>query len=110
MDLLTDSDEMVLALVHPLVQVYTVPTTGQLAYAGHICNFRQKVGKFISRLPTVPQDMPFVQIRPRSLGNRPSFRAPFKVKVHKLRHAFLWLKQYNPYYHDVEWLDSSVAE
>ena len=76
-DLLTDSDEMVLALVHPLVQVYTVPTTGQLAYVGHICNFRQKVAKFISRLPTVPQDMPFVQIRPRSLGNRPSFRAPF---------------------------------
>ena len=109
-DLLTDSEEMVLALVHPLVQVYTVPTTGQLAYVGHICNFRQKVAKFISRLPTVPQDMPFVQIRPRSLGNRPSFRAPFKVNVDKLRHAFLWLKQYNPYYHDIEWLDSSAAE
>ena len=32
---------MVLALVHPLVQVYTIPRTGQLAYVGHVCNFRQ---------------------------------------------------------------------
>ena len=99
-----------LALVHPLLQVYTLPSTGQVAYVGHVCNFRQKVSKFISTLPTVPQDMPFVQVRPRSMGNRPSFRAPFKVNVDKLRHAFLWLKEFNPYYHDVEWLDASAAE
>ena len=34
---LTDHEEMVLALVHPLIQVYTIPRTGQLAYVGHIC-------------------------------------------------------------------------
>ena len=45
---LTDHEEMVLALVHPLVQVYTIPRTGQLAYVGHICNFRQKVTTFLS--------------------------------------------------------------
>ncbi len=84
---LSDSEEMVLALVHPLLQVYTIPKTGQLAYVGHICNFRQKVSKFVATLPTMPQDMPFVQIRPRSMGNRPTFRAPFKVDVRKLRHA-----------------------
>ena len=33
---LTDHEEMVLALVHPLVQVYTLPRTGQLAHVGHI--------------------------------------------------------------------------
>ena len=31
---LTDNEETVLALVHPLVQVYTLPRTGQLAYVG----------------------------------------------------------------------------
>ena len=62
---LTDHEEMVLALVHPLVQVYTIPRTGQLAYVGHICNFRQKVSKFLSSLPTLPEEMPFVQVRPR---------------------------------------------
>ena len=108
--LLSDSEEMVLSLIHPLLQTYTLRSTGQVAYVGHVCNFRQKVSKFISSLPTVPQDMPFVQIRPRSIGNRPSFRAPFKVNVEKLRHAFEWLKKYNPYYHDVEWLEASAAE
>ena len=55
---LTDHEEMVLALVHPLVQVYTIPRTGQLAYVGHICNFRQKVSEFLSRLPTLPDEIP----------------------------------------------------
>ena len=32
---LTDYEEMVLALAHPLLQVYTIPKTGQLAYVGH---------------------------------------------------------------------------
>ena len=37
---LTDQEEMVLSLIHQLVQVYTLPRTGQLAYVGHVCNFR----------------------------------------------------------------------
>ena len=60
---LTDFEEMVLALVHPLVQVYSVPSTGELAYVGHVCNFRQRVSKFLSSLPTLPVDMPFVLVR-----------------------------------------------
>ena len=48
---LSDHEEMVLALVHPLVQVYTIPRTGQLAYVGHICNFRQQ-GNNIPLSPT----------------------------------------------------------
>ena len=51
---------MVPALVHPLVQVYTIPRTGQLAYVGHICNFRQNVTKFLRTLPVTPTDMPVV--------------------------------------------------
>ena len=62
---LTDHEEMVLGLVHPLVQVYTIPRTGQLAYVGHICNFRQKVTKFLTSLPLLPADMPIVHVRPR---------------------------------------------
>ena len=108
--LLTDHEEMVIALVHPLVQVYTIPRTGQLAYVGHICNFRQKVAKFLKSLPIPKKDFPFVMVRPRSLRNRPSGKAPFKVDVHKLRHAFYWLKQNNPYYYNVEWNEVQEAE
>ena len=90
---LTDHEEMVLSLVHPLVQVYTIPRTGQLAYVGHICNFRQKVTKFLASLPLMPADMPVVHVRPRKYKGKPGGRALFKVDVLKLKAAFLWLRR-----------------
>ena len=81
---LTDHEEMVLALVHPLVQVYTIPRTGQLAYVGHICNFRQKVTEFLSCLPLMPSYMPFVMVRPHKYKSHGPGKAFFKVGVCKL--------------------------
>ena len=106
---LTDHEEMVLALVHPLVQVYTIPRTGQLAYVGHICNFHQKVSQFLSRLPTMPDEMPFVQVRPRRYKNHVPPKALFKVDVQKLRLAFAWLKIHSPYYQEVEWNEKAAT-
>ena len=106
---LTDYEEMVLALVHPLVQVYSIPRTGQLAYVGHICNFRQKVMKFLSSLPVMPRDMPFVQVRPRKFKGHPGGKSLFKVDVRKLRAAFVWLRQHNPYYFNVDWREDAAA-
>ena len=104
---LTDSEEMVLALIHPLVQVYTIPKTGQLAYVGHVCNFRQKVVKFVASLPILPQDMPFVFVRPRVLKTQKSHPAPFKVDVNKVKRAYDWLKAHNPYYANIPWEPSA---
>ena len=67
--LLTDQEDMVISLVHPLLQVYTLRRTGQLAYVGHVRKFRQNVQKFVASLPILPQDMPFVMVRPRTLRN-----------------------------------------
>ena len=91
-----------MVLVHPFVQVYTIPRTGQLVYVGHICNFRQKVTRFFASLPTMPADMPFVHVRPRKYRGDAFGTALFKVDVHTLRVAFIWLKANNPYYYDVE--------
>ena len=99
-----------LALVHPLVQVYTIPKTGQLSYVGHVCNFHQKVTEFLSKLPTLPANMPFVKVRPRNFAGKPCRKAPFTVNVIKLRHAFEWLRKYNPYYRDVEWREDWAQE
>ena len=54
--------------------------------------------------------MPFVKVRPRSFGGRPSRRAPFTVNIQKLRHAFEWLRANNPYYRDVEWREDWAQE
>ena len=106
---LSDSEEMVLALIHPLVQVYTIPKTGQLAYVGHVCNFRQKVAKLLYYLPVMPHEMPFVMVRPRFLRGRRSTAAPFKIDVVKVKQAFQWLQLYNPYYRDVSWDSGAEA-
>ena len=101
---LTDFEEMVLALVHPLVQVYTIPTTGELAYVGHVCNFRQKVSKFLSSIPALKQGFPaMVVVRPRQAHGQGSNRLPFPVNVKRLREAYMWLKVHNPYYKNVLW-------
>ena len=96
---LTDGEEMVLALVHPLCQVYSIPRTGQLAYVGHVCNARQKVTEFLKALPTLPSKMPYVKVRPRSFGGRPCMKAFFRVDDSNLPVAFLWLKKNNPVPH-----------
>ena len=110
MALLTDHEEMLIALVRPLVQVYTIPRTSQLAYVGLICNFRQKVAKFLKLLPIPKKDTFFVMVRPRSFRNRPFGKAPFKKDVNKLRDLFHWLKQNNPYYYGVEWNEARKME
>ena len=55
---LTDHEEMAISLIHPLVQVYTVPRTGQLAYVGYVCNFRQNVQNFSRRCPSCHRTCP----------------------------------------------------
>ena len=108
---LTDFEEMVISLVHPLVQVYTIPRTGELAYVGHVCNFRQDVKKFMDKLPVMPKDMPTVFVRPRaSAGNLDRIkRKSFAVNMDRLRAAYAWLQEHNPYYKSIEWDESAAA-
>ena len=98
---LDDFGEMVLSLVHPLVQVYSIPKTGELAYVGHTCNFRQNVKSFMTRLPMRPAEMPMLMVKPRppagkAVDTRP--RNPFKVNTVQLRAAFEWLRRHNVQY------------
>ena len=57
----------------------------------------------------MPRDMPFVQVRPRKFKGHPGGKSLFKVDVHKLRAAFAWLRQHNPYYFNVEWREDAAA-
>ena len=108
---LTDFEEMVISLVHPLVQANTIPRTGELAYVGHVCNFRQNVDRFMSTLPVLPQDMPTLFVRPRQSASNPDRmkRKPFEVNMVRLRAAFAWLKEHNHHYRDIPWDDDAAA-
>ena len=48
----TDHEEMVISLVHPLVQVCTIPCAGQFACVGHMCGIREKVTNNYAELAT----------------------------------------------------------
>ena len=49
-------------------------------------------------------------MRPRKLRSHAAGKALFKIDVQKLRLAFAWLKEHNPYYYNVEWReDAAVA-
>ena len=115
---LTDFEEMVLSLVHPLVQVYTIPSTGELAYVGHVCNFRQHVTEFLSTLPVRPEKVPIVIVRPRRKAGSvaagagdPAWkpRKAHQVRMACLRRAFGWLKENNALYAEVEWDEGAQA-
>ena len=67
------------------------------------------MSEFLSRLPTLPDEMPFVQARPRKYKSHAPPKALFKVDVQKLRLAFDWLKRHNPYYQEVEWNENNEA-
>ena len=84
-------DDMI-SLVHPLVQVYTIPTTG--------------VQQWIRNLPVRPADMPFVLVKPRKY-QKP--RPPVPVDTQKVKRAFEWLKANNPYYYNIEWGEDNEA-
>ena len=92
-----------LAEVHSLVQMYTIPKTGQLSYVGHVCNLHHKVTECMSKLSTLPANMPFVKVRPRNSAGQLCRKAAFTVNVEKLRRVFEWLRKYNTYYRVVEW-------
>ena len=108
---LTDFEEMVISLVHPLVQVYTIPRTGELAYVGHVCNFRQNVCQFMSKIPVLPKNMPTIFVRPRQSAANPDrmVRKPFAVNMDRLRVAFAWLKEHNHYYQAIIWDEDAAA-
>ena len=51
LDALTDVEAMLVARVHPLVQVFTLYPSGQLGYVGHIVNLEQKAVEFLEAAP-----------------------------------------------------------
>ena len=61
-------------------------------------------------MPTLPDEMPFVQVRFRKYKKHAPLKALFEVDVQALRLAFAWLKRHNPYYQEVEWNENAAPD
>lgn len=95
---LTDFEEMLVSRVHPLVQVFTLFPSGQIAYVGHIVNYRQHSIEWITDLPLKPVDVPLILVRrkTREAAGIQRKRAPFAARREVLRNALRWLLANHP--------------
>ena len=50
---LTWYESLLVARVHPVISVVTLLATGQLCFAGHVCNYFVKVFEWFQELPTL---------------------------------------------------------
>ena len=90
---LTGFEEMLVSRVRPLVQVLTLFPSGQLAYVGHIVNYRQQSTEWVRELPLRPAVVPITLVR-RKTREAPGVqrpRAPFVARRGVLKIALMWL-------------------
>src|SRR6266496_1225193 len=64
---LTETEEMLIARVFPVVSVYYL-RGGQYGYRGNVINFPQDVQEFITRLPRHPSSLDMLVVRRQSSG------------------------------------------
>ena len=95
---LTDFEEMLVARIHPLIQVFTLFPSGQTAYVGHVVNFRQHSIRWVQNLPLHPDDIPIILVRrkTREAAGTRARRSPFAARKEVLRDAVLWLLADHP--------------
>ena len=85
LDALTDSEQIGVARVRPLVQIYSV-RTGEVAYIGHHVNLDPKVATRYDKIPPRPRELHILRIiRPTSAEWKiKSTRAPLVVNRERL--------------------------
>ncbi|KAK3923565.1 ATP-dependent DNA helicase [Frankliniella fusca] len=102
---LSQIEQLLIARVHPVVQVYRL-RGGQIGYSGHVINFFQDITEFTKTLPHSIEDISGVV---KVCCQTPSFHKDFTVRKRLVLEALQWLKENNPHYFDVE-VNSNVLE
>ena len=94
---LTMIEEMLIARIHPIVQLYKIHGN-QTAYSGNIINFKQDVTHLFNSLPPTPNQVNAIILAQRNTPNR---LLQFKVRANTVRRALVWLKNNHRYYSDI---------
>ena len=94
---LTIIEQMLIAQVHPVVQLYRV-RGAQFAFKGNVISFVQDIGEYFSILPLLPAQLAKVIMFTK---NTPTGEANFRARRDKLLAALQWLKENNLYYRHI---------
>ncbi|KAK3929433.1 Bifunctional lycopene cyclase/phytoene synthase [Frankliniella fusca] len=102
---LTLVEQLLIARVHPVVQVYRL-IGGQTGYSSHVINFFQDVKEVAKVLPhTVSNLKGIVNV----CYDKLKFHKDFKIRKQKVLDALLFLKEKNKYYYDIVIDSAAVA-
>ena len=97
---LTWSEGLLIARVHPVISVVTLTGTGQLTFAGHVCNYFQKSFEWFQELPARIGNRKLFNIkRRRSINSTPSDttqKKPTTANRTRLNRALVACKKYLP--------------
>lgn len=95
---LTQTEEMLIAHVMPIMRVYIKPG-GQRGYSGHCINLPQNVNDIATSLPRYPKDLSVIIVKVKGRDN--TFK-DVNVRRQKVYDVLMWLINNNPHYSDVE--------
>lgn len=94
---LTQIEEILIARVLPIMNIYCKPKGGQHAYKGHVITFPCNVQRVADVLPHLPTDLPLIKIQKNGSISSKDFR----VRKIKVLNALTWLRLNNPVYQDI---------
>ena len=97
---LTWYETLLVARVHPVISVVTLLATGQLCFAGHVCNYYVKVFPWFQELPNLLRDKNWFLIKRRRSLQAPTSRTrqkkPTTANRARLEAALEELMKYMP--------------
>jgi hypothetical protein len=89
---LTQIEEMLVARVHPFVEIRQV-RGHQYKYSGHIVNFLRDTAKVYNQLPLLPEELEIVMLKPENTSHNHRLELQFKKDFRVRRSAVTtWLK------------------
>lgn len=106
---LTMVEEAMIAHVHVAVSVHQVRGE-QYKYRGHVCQFFRNIAKVCDTLPTLPEDLDIIVIKPsvaqaQRMADDPrrqrQFRTQFKVRRRCIQQWLEYLKAHHEGYRDI---------
>jgi len=108
---LTWYESQLIARVHAVMSVLTLTATGQMCFAGHVCNYFQKTLDWCHGLPGVLRDKQFFVVKRRkSLKQLPAHqwqKKPITANRQRLTEASLEAVRFLPNVYMHSWIDET---
>ena len=106
---LREGEKLLIQQVSPYIPLQHLQK-GTYGCKGHVCSFPQTIHNICTVLPRLPSDISIVNIvkdfRDKDQNHH---TLTFQIRKQKVLDALIWLKQYNPVYHNITIVEGNLA-